>query len=76
MANYWVQPTIDGKWNVKREGNSYASAVYDTQAEAITKARELTANSGGGEMIIKGLDNEIRQKNTIYPGNDPRNIPG
>ena len=30
----------DGKWQVKGAGNEKATATFDTQAEAIEKARE------------------------------------
>jgi hypothetical protein len=58
-----------------------------TNATILTKPRVFTAlkeklrvpprkcfRTGGGELIIKGLDGKIRSKDTIAPGNDPRSI--
>jgi uncharacterized protein YdaT len=39
--DYIVGPSAGGKWQTKRGGAKKASAVYDTQAEAISRAREL-----------------------------------
>ena len=40
MANQHVTPLGD-KWQVKGAGNSKATRIFDTQAEAIAYAREL-----------------------------------
>jgi uncharacterized protein YdaT len=63
-------------WAVMKEDHERASAVTRTQAEAIERAREIVGNAGGGEVLIHGEDNKIRAKDTIKPGNDPRNVPG
>jgi hypothetical protein len=59
-----------------REGSSRASSIHDTQAEAFDAARGYLSRSGGGELKIHGKDNKIGAKDTIAPGNDPRNTPG
>jgi len=61
----------DGKWVNKRTDSDRASSLHDTQGEANRVSREMLHNSGGGELIIKGLDGKIRSKDTIAPGNDP-----
>lgn len=68
-------PNADGGWDVTG-GGSRASAHTDTQAEAISRAREIVGNAGGGEVTIHGRDGKIREKDTVPNGNDPRNIPG
>lgn len=73
--SYHVVPGDDG-WKAEREGSSRASSVHDTQAAAINAARGYLSRSGGGELNIHGKDNKIRAKDTIDPGNDPRNTPG
>lgn len=73
--SYHVVPGEDG-WKAEREGSSRASSVHDTQAAAIDAARGYLSRSGGGELNIHGKDNMIRAKDTIDPGNDPRNTPG
>ena len=50
--------------------------MYDTQAEAQEAAREMLQPQGGGEMTTKGRDGQFRAKDTIKPGNDPRDVKG
>lgn len=68
-------PNANGGWDVTG-GGSRASAHTDTQAEAISRAREIVGNAGGGEVTIHGRDGKIREKDTVPNGTDPRNIPG
>jgi len=70
-----VVPNPEGGWDVKG-GGKRASAHTDTQAEAIERAKQIVRNQGGGEVSISGRDGKIRAKDTVDPGNDPRNIPG
>lgn len=58
----------DGKWQVIGEGNEKATATFDTQTEAIEKAREIAINQES-EVVIHGKDGKIREKNSY--GNDP-----
>lgn len=72
MANYHVMYDRDsGKWYVKREGAGRVSGYYDTQAEAEKAAKEMSANSGGGEVRIHSPKGPIRDSDTVPPGNDP-----
>jgi len=75
MPDYHVTPHGDG-WAAEKAGASRASSVHDTQAEAVKAARGYLETQGGGELNIHGKDGQIRAKDTIAPGNDPRNIPG
>lgn len=61
--NYWVSPTNDGRWSVKREGADRAANIMDTQAQANTRAREL-AKESGGERITQGRDGSIVSKDS------------
>jgi len=61
----------DGKWVNKRNDSSRASSLHNTQKGAPANARKMLKNRGGGELTIKGLNQKIRSKNTISPGNDP-----
>lgn len=54
-----------------KPGASRASAHHDTQADAIGRAREIVGNSGGGEVVIHNRQGQIRDSDTIAPGNDP-----
>lgn len=77
MANDGQHVTPRGdKWVSQRAGASRASSLHDTQAQAIAASRVYLGNRGGGELNIHGRDGAIRAKDTIKPGNDPRNIPG
>lgn len=61
----------DGGWDVKKPGSSRASKHFETQQEAITRAREIVRNGGGGEVRIHGRDGRIRDSDTIVSGKDP-----
>lgn len=65
--NQHVVPHPEG-WAVKGEGADRATAVYDTQAEAIRRARDI-ANNQGVELLIHGKDGKIRDRDSS--GNDP-----
>lgn len=71
-----VVPNPNGGWDVVKPNAQRASSHHDTQAEAISRGRDIVGNAGGGELNIHGRDGAIRAKDTIAPGNDPRNIPG
>lgn len=72
MANYHVTKDKDNDdWKALREGADKAAGHYKTQAEAEKAAKEFSANSGGGEVRIHGLDGKIRDSDTVPPGNDP-----
>ena len=65
----WVHP--DGGWQVKAPGADRASSRHKTQADAIDRARDILAGNGGGELTIQGRDGQIRDSDTVPPGNDP-----
>ncbi|WP_418499220.1 DUF2188 domain-containing protein [Flagellimonas sp.] len=73
MANYHVSKDNEkGKWRIQKEGGEKVSEYAGTQKEAEKRAKELSANSGGGEVRIHGLDGKIRDSDTVKPGNDPK----
>lgn len=74
--NRHVVPNPDGGWDVVKPGSDRASAHRGTQAEAINRAKEIVGNAGGGEVNIHGRNGQIREKDTVDPGNDPRNVKG
>jgi hypothetical protein len=75
MANYHVSKDKEsGKWNIQKEGGSRSSGSAATQKEAERIAKEYSANSGGGEVRIHGLNGKIRDSDTVAPGNDPSGI--
>jgi hypothetical protein len=60
-----------GGWDVKKPGSPRASVHADTQKEAVSRARDIVRNQGGGEVRIHGRDGKIRDADTIAPGKDP-----
>jgi len=60
-------------WKVKKVGNQKASALCDTKAEAVEKAKEIAKNQQL-EMIVQNLDGKIGWRNSY--GNDPRESKG
>lgn len=71
MTNYSVVKNPNGGWDAKRHGSSKASSHSNTQKEAEKDAKRFSANSGGGEVRIHGLDGKIRDSDTVPPGRDP-----
>ena len=57
-----------GKWSVWKAGASRATKTFDTQREAIERAREIARNQGA-ELYIHGRDGRIREKDSC--GRDP-----
>ena len=66
-----VVPNSNGGWDVTAPGGSRASAHTDTQAQAISRAKEIVGNAGGGEVRIHDRRGRIRDSDTVSPGNDP-----
>jgi hypothetical protein len=57
-----------GKWSVRRAGAARASGTYNTQEEAIQRARDIAQNQRT-ELFIHGRDGRIRERNSY--GTDP-----
>lgn len=73
MANQiFVSP--DGEdWKVKVVGNQKASAICDTKAEAVDRAKEI-AQKQHLELLVQNLDGTIGWRNSY--GNDPKKSKG
>ena len=65
--NQHVVPRADG-WAVKGAGNSRATAVFDTQQQAIDHGRSIAQNQKS-ELLIHGQNGQIRARDSY--GNDP-----
>lgn len=70
--NQHVTKHPDG-WQVIGAGNSKATAVTKTQAQANEIAKKIAINHQS-EVLIHGRDGQIRDKNSY--GNDPENTKG
>ena len=66
-----VVPNPQGGWAVRKPGASRASSHHETQAQAEAHAKEILTRTGGGEAVIHGRDGQIRDSDTVPPGNDP-----
>jgi len=66
--NQHVLPNGDGRWKVIGAGNSKATKIFDTQAEAIERARQIAKNQQS-ELVVHNQKGQIRQKDSY--GNDP-----
>jgi hypothetical protein len=65
--NQHVVPHGDD-WAVRGAGNSRATSLHSTQAEAIERAREIAQNQAS-ELFIHRPNGQIRERNSY--GNDP-----
>ena len=61
----------DKPWGVRKPGSSRLSSLHDTQLDAINRSREIIHNAGGGENITHRPNGQIRNSDTVPPGNDP-----
>lgn len=61
----------DGGWQVRKPDADRASKRTDTQGEAVDRARQILHNDGGGEIVIHDRQGQIRDSDTVAPGNDP-----
>lgn len=59
----------NGKWQVKKEGNSKASKLVDTKKEAEKVGRELAKNEKS-ELIIHNKDGKISDSDSF--GNESK----
>ncbi len=60
-----------GQWAAKREGAKRVADYFPTQSKAEKAAKQMSANSGGGEVRIHSPKGPIRDSDTVAPGNDP-----
>ena len=70
MGNRIVYRRSGGTWVNKRNDADKASSLHKTQKDAVNAANEMLKNKGGGELTIKGVNGQIRSKDTVPPGND------
>jgi len=64
--NQHVVPA-DGDWAVRGAGNSRATSIHNTQAEAVDAAREIARNQQS-ELLIHNRKGRIRDRDSY--GND------
>lgn len=74
MADRHVVPAETG-WQVEKPDAKRPSAKTPTQAEAITRAVEIVANDGGGDVVVHGADGAVRETRTIVAGTEDTATP-
>ena len=62
-----------GGWDVKQAGGQRSSGHFNTQRDAITRARQISRNQGT-ELVVHRGNGQIRAKDSH--GNDPYPPPG
>jgi hypothetical protein len=71
MSNYHVTKRKgEVEWTVVKENAERVSAKAVKQASAEQIAKQLAANSGGGEVRIHRPDGRIRDSDTVAPGRE------
>lgn len=66
-----VVPGKNGGWDIKKPGSTRSSGSSPTQGDATKRAKEIVRNAGGGEVTIHRPNGQIRNSDTVKPGNDP-----
>lgn len=66
--NQHVVPHGNGKWAVKGANSLRPTNLYDTQAQATTRAKQIAKNQKS-ELFIHRKDGTIRERNSY--GTDP-----
>jgi hypothetical protein len=51
-------------WETKIEGNKDPVTKHHTQENAAKQGKKIVIETGGGELVVHGKDNKIREKNT------------
>lgn len=57
-----------GKWSVRKAGSARSTRTFETEKEAVARAREIAKNQGT-ELYIHGKDGKIRHRDSY--GRDP-----
>lgn len=73
MTNQIFVSPHDGDWKVKVVGNQKSSAICDTKAKAVERAKEIAQNQHL-ELLVQNRDGVIGWRNSY--GNDPRKSKG
>lgn len=66
-----VVPQGSGCWGIKVQGGR-AVDIAETQQAAITTARDVVKNHGGGNIVVHGRDGRIRQVIQVKKVASPR----
>jgi hypothetical protein len=73
-VKYRVSQNDQGNWQVRRDGASRASNVFDNKDEAVDRGRELAKSQPLGQVIIYKQGGGIQTEHTY--GDDPKSRKG
>jgi hypothetical protein len=65
-----VSPDGKGAWKVTQPGKTTPTAKAPTQSKAETIAKTQTDKAGGGQVYIHRPNGQIRDADTVKPGNE------
>jgi len=65
-----VSPNGGNGWKVTQPGQVKPTATAPTQREAERVAKQEVSQAGGGQVYIHGRDGQIRDADTVKPGNE------
>ncbi len=63
VQSAWVS-RLGALWTVKSDARQVVTA-YGTQENAIDAARALLRSTGGGELVVKGADGQVVQREAV-----------
>jgi hypothetical protein len=71
-SDRYVQKRPEGGWEVVKERHERASALTNTKADAVDRARAIVKNLGGGEVRIKDTKGKLSDSDTQGRRNETR----
>lgn len=63
--NTYMVKKASGGWDVVRDGDRRATVRTRTKTEAVRRARALTRDAGGGEVLVLGRAGKIADVDTV-----------
>jgi hypothetical protein len=68
-TNRYVVKSEAGGWDVVKDGHVRASAHLKRKSDAVRRAKNLTREAGGGEVVVLGRAGKIARSDTV-PAHD------
>ncbi len=65
IPNRYVVKGEAGGWDVVKEGHVRASAHLKRKSDAVRRAKDLTRQAGGGEVVVLGRAGKIAKADTV-----------
>lgn len=65
IPNRYVVRGDAGGWDVVKDGHVRASAHLKRKSDAVRRAKTLTRQAGGGEVVVLGRSGKIAQSDVV-----------